>query len=226
MRRHTQMAADCYSLFLQANRLDHSPASPNNYMQLICIGPTLVEGGKLAEYDRFCEEVAVRGEKATDPASIAGLLKTTLLTPANEALLARLRPQAKKLATILTTPNHPKDPGVYQDAFAALSLAMMAYRSGDFSGTLEWCAKGRAYPDKNEARSAAFDALAAMAAQRLGLTKRAWVEFAMAHVDLAGPFESAVEYPRGKGNGWWADWVIARILEREAEGLLSRTNKS
>jgi hypothetical protein len=220
IRQRTRLAADCYSLFLQANRLDKSVLSSSTMMSVLAVGPTLVEAGSFAEYERFRDEAIARNEKTADPMLIASLLKASLLTPAEDRLLARLRPATEKLTAVLTVPNHPQAQGAYQSAFSALSLAMMAYRAGDFNGALEWCAKGEAYPDANQARSAAIHAVAAMAARKLDRPEQARLELARARAIFAGPFNRDVMYPRGEGNGVWFDWVIARVLEREAAGLL------
>ncbi len=219
IRQRTSMAADCYALFLQTNRLDQSPVSQIS-MTLISIGPTLVEAGRFDDYQRFRTEVIDRGEKTDDPTATGNMLKACLLMPADEALLARMRPHAERLATILAAPTHPQSMDAYQSAFTALSLAMLAERSGDSEGALEWCAKCWSYPDSNEARTAAIHAIAAMAKQRLGQMEQANVELARARALLAAPFDRDVVYPRGAGTGMWLDWSIARVLEREAAGVI------
>ncbi|MEO5714633.1 MAG: serine/threonine-protein kinase [Luteolibacter sp.] len=213
IRQRTTMAADCYALFLQANRLDQSPSALNNMMLMMAIGPTLVEAGRVTDYSRFREETITRNENVADLIAISGLLKACLLMPADKALLARMRPQTEKLATV-------QGMDAYQSAFAALSLAMMAYRSGDFNGALEWRDKCLAYPDSNQARAGTIHAVAAMAAQRLGRTEQARTELAMARAMFVGPFDRDALLPRGKGNGYWLDWAIARVLVREAAGMI------
>ncbi|WP_035614936.1 serine/threonine-protein kinase [Haloferula sp. BvORR071] len=219
IRQRTNMAADCYAMFLQANRRDPAPVSQSS-MMLISVGPTLVEAGRYADYQRFRSDVIDRSEKIEDPTAVGHLLKACLLMPADEALLARMQPHAERLTMILSAPTHPQSMDAYQSAFTALSLAMLAYRSGDSQGALEWCAKCWSYPDSNEARTASIHAIAAMATRQLGQTAQANIELARARALLAAPYDRDVVYPRGQGTGMWLDWSIARVLEREAAGLI------
>ncbi|MEO5715174.1 MAG: protein kinase [Luteolibacter sp.] len=223
IRQRTRMAADCYALFLQANRLDKSPIPQALSMSPIGIGTTLAEAEKTAEYERFREETIAHNEKVTNLVTISSLLKASLLTPADEAFLARVRPMAVQLATVLSTPNHPQDMGAVQGAWGALSLAMMAYRSGDFTAVLAWRDKYLAYPDANESRACAIHAVAAMAAQQLGRTDQARTELVQAREGFAGPFNRDVMFPRGEGNGVWLDWSIARVLLHEAQSAVVGT---
>ena len=215
IRLRTSMAADCYVLFLQANRLDRYP-----FVTPLAIAPTLVEAGKADEYELFRTEALARNESKTFPPEVASLIKGSLLMPADPALLARLRPHVERLTMILNAPTHPEAMGDYQSAFTALALAMMAYRSGDFQKALEWSARCFSYPDYNQARSAAIHAICAMATHRLGKSQQAGVELAQARELLAGPFNRDATFPRGEGNGVWYDWSIARVLEREATALV------
>jgi hypothetical protein len=185
-------------------------------IELIAIAPTLVEAGNLSEYERFRLETIERYGKTTDPIEVSILLKACLLAPADEALLARLRPYAAELATIVSTPNHPKAMDAYQSAFTALTLSMMAYQSGNFTGALTWSRLCLAVPDANQAREAAARAVVAAAAARLGKLDEARSHLAKADAIFAGPFDRDVYYPRGKGQGHWLDWAIARVLLREA----------
>ena len=74
----------------------------------------------------------------------------------------------------------------------------------------------------NQPRIAATRTLAAMGAYRLGQMETAANELKQARGLLAGPYENSYT-PRGEGNGHWADWAIARLLEREAAALIEGT---
>jgi hypothetical protein len=107
----------------------------------------------------------------------------------------------------------------YEAAFRAMSVAMMEYRQGNFVEAAQWCHKCLAYPDTNEARSAAVHALSAMAVHHLGQRESARSELAQAREFLKVSLPPT-GFPRGDHNGFWFDWAIARILEREATGLI------
>jgi hypothetical protein len=97
---------------------------------------------------------------------------------------------------------------------------MMEYRSGDFSAALEWSRSCLASTDTNQSRSAAAEALVAMAAQKLGEPEVAKPALKRAQAIFAGPFDRDVYFPRGQGQGHWLDWAIARVLVNEAAGVV------
>ena len=207
-------------LFLQANRLEKSARPQGDQFALITIGPALAHAGYAAEYERFCHEAITRYSAITDPVDATMLLKSCLLMPASESVMERLQPVSDNLTTILGTPNHRHAVDPFQGSFTALSLAMHAYRSGDFAGALEWNRKCLASPDTNQVRIATAHVVSAMAAQRLNQTEQAKTELSQARAIFETPFEEGVAYPRGAGNGLWQDWAIARVLEREATGIV------
>lgn len=144
------------------------------------------------------------------------LLKVSLLIPADESLRVRLSPFAKELDAILNTPGDPRTMDAYQSAFTALSLGMMACRSGDFVGASEWSRRCLAYPDENQARAATAHAIFSLAARKLGHGPEADAGMARAREIFSGSFAQDI-YPRGRGNGYWMDWAIARVWLKEAE---------
>ena len=219
VRQRWKPSAKYYLLFLQANRLDRSPAPPSGILLLICIAPTLMQAGCSEEYASYCEEVVARYGGVKAPVENATLLKACLLAPTHEKVLAALRSHAEALSATLNV--QPRNqPEAYTSAFAALSLAMMSYRSGDFTGTLEWTRKCLGYPDANQAREAAAHALAAMSAQQLGDADQAQMDLAKTRKLFEAPFARDQYFPRGQGQGIWLDWAIAEVLKREAEGLV------
>ena len=215
IRQRWQQAADCYLLFLQAGRVNQGQTAEGGLIVLIAIAPTLVEAGRTSEYAHFREESIARYGNTRDAVECSILLKASLLRPAGEAFLARLKPQAQALKDSIGGLD------AYQGGFAALSLAMMAYRCGDFSAALEWSRQCLASPDANQARSAAAQALVAMAAQKLGQPAVAKPALEQAQTIFTGPFDRDVYFPRGQGNGHWLDWAIARVLVSEAAGLVA-----
>jgi eukaryotic-like serine/threonine-protein kinase len=215
IRQRWRQAADCYLLLLQANRLHQGKPPEGGLLVLIAIAPTLVEAGRFPEYAHFREETLARYGNTTDLIDCSILLKACLLRPADKELLVRLKPNADVLKAALE--RGALD--AYQSAFAALSLAMIAYRSGDDHAALEWSRKCLASPDANQARTAAAQSLVALAAHRLSLPDVAKPALEQAEAIFAGPFDRDVYYPRGQGNGHWLDWAIARVLMQEASSV-------
>jgi hypothetical protein len=226
VRQNWKQAADCYALYLQANRLDRTPARPNSLVvTTLSVGPALVEGGNLPEYRRFCDEAVLRHGRTGDPINAAGLLKACLLLPAGEPLLERLRPAAEIMAGSMDKDDLSRSINVYQRAFMAMSMGLLEYRRGNFTQALEMNRRCLAFPDKNQAREVTVHAISAMAAQRLGLPDLAHSELAQAQEAFTAPFAQN-DVPRGVGQGLWQDWVIAHVLEREATVLVGGSREA
>jgi hypothetical protein len=219
IRQRWQQAADCYRLYLLANRLDQFSV-PQADVTVIAIAPTLVEAGRFQEYHAFRKHTLSLIGRMSSQVDVSNSLKACLLMPADDEELVVMQPHAQTIAAILSTPGHPQAMGAYQGAFDALALAMMGYRGGDFAGALEWSRKCLAYPDANQARASTAHAIAALATGRLGQVEQARVELARARAIFTGPFDRDVYFPRGPGQGHWLDWAIARIFEREAGALV------
>jgi hypothetical protein len=100
-----------------------------------------------------------------------------------------------------------------------MSLAMLEYRQGNFDKAVQWCRKSLSYSDSNEARFAGIHALWAMSAYQLGQESSARAELANAREFFKAPFLRSYT-PRGEGQGLWLDWLIARVLIREAAALV------
>ena len=217
IRQRWRQAADCYLLFLKVNRLPSIEAERGLWVPLT-VGPTLLEAQCRDEYEQFRQGMVQRHGQVTDLIDRVNLLRPCLLLPADDAMLARLKPHFEPLR-VSTEAN---DPRVGQSGWGAFALALYSWRSGDAAGTLEWSNKGLATRIPNQPRIAATRTLAAMGAYRLGQMETAANELKQARGLLAGPYENSYT-PRGEGNGHWADWAIARLLEREAAALIEGT---
>jgi hypothetical protein len=221
IRQRWRQAADCYLLFLQANHLLPSVEAERALWVPLSVGPTLVEAGYRDDYERFRHELIERHGQVTDPVDRINLLRPCLLQPADEALLTRLRPHVAPIREAVA--KNEKQLG--QAGWGAYALAMYVWRAGDFSEALEWSRKSLASPIPNQPRIAGTHALAAMSAYRLGQTKSAQADLEKARSILAGPYGDSYT-PRGPNSGNWADWAIARLLEREATAVMDGEAKA
>jgi hypothetical protein len=185
----------------------------------LSIAPTLVEAGYDADYERFRHEAIERHGRVTDPVDRVNLLRSCLLLPADETLLEKLRPHVEPIAAAVA--KNEKQLG--NAGWGAYALALQAWRAGDFAGSLKWSREGLASPIENQPRLAGSHSLAAMAAYRSGQVEVAQDDLEKAHVILAGTYEDSYT-PRGGKSGNWADWAIARILEREASAVVGGGN--
>jgi hypothetical protein len=127
--------------------------------------------------------------------------KSCLLLPG----LIQETTKVRKLATPASDQNNP---------YIRLVRALAEYREGQFAATVEWCTSSLKGNPPADLR-AAGQCLLAMAEYRQGNVEKARKMLAQTvprAPGLAGPHLN-------KRN--WHDWLIATVLRREAEALLS-----
>ena len=94
-------------------------------------------------------------------------------------------------------------------------MALYHFRTQNYPATLEWRNRCFASPKVSRVCATAVRAIAAMASFQLGQPGEARAELAKAQDDCGKP-ASAADFK----NTWW-DWIIARILVREAEAMMA-----
>ena len=96
-----------------------------------------------------------------------------------------------------------------------LSLALMEYRRGNYPGAIDWGNRCLAYRNSCPARTAAVRAIFAMTYHRLGQPESARSELAQSRGLIDNKFSAGLDYGDGD-HGFWFDWMLGKILEREA----------
>jgi hypothetical protein len=177
-------------------------------------GPILIERGDLRGYEHFRQAAIARFENTTNPVDAERTLKISLLLPADPKLISSLEPFAELALNSFT--QEKEDP--IMTPWRYVSVSLMAYRQ-DYTPTAEdWCQKCLAYPRSNLARNATAHVIQAMACFKLH-------EFASANSELAQGRKMIEDASAGGlqagngGDGYWYDWLFARILLRQAEIL-------
>ena len=111
-------------------------------------------------------------------------------------------------------------PDQFKAAWQCVSLALLDYRRDHFQSASNWCQRCLAYQENVPPRAATARIILAMADWRLGHIDAAREELAPARDVVEEQFKEHLE--RGSApNGFWFDWVFARILLREAQGLIA-----
>ncbi len=176
-------------------------------------GVVLVESHEYAQYQQFCgATMDVFGTTTGDAAE--RILKTCLLLPPDEKLLARLQPLGEQAEKFFVSYGH----GLYF-GWATIPSSLWRYRLGDFGQAAEWCRRGLDEEDKTTAQAAAIRLILAMSCHQQGKADEAGSQLAKARAVIEAQFNNGL----GNGNitlGMWYDWVFARILLREAEALI------
>jgi tetratricopeptide (TPR) repeat protein len=217
IRQRWTKAAECYAFFLKASGFRRVPEAEIKWI-LMAVGCAQVEAGNLDAYEEFRDQAISNYGKSTDYIFSAIVLKSCLLAPGGTPILGRLQANADQVDKELAS-SSPDAIDAEQGAFAAMSMALMEYRKGNFTRAQEWCRKSMDFPDSNQARSATIHAIRALAAQKLGQPDLAKSELTRARVFFNGPLAQDSISPRGEGQGFWQDWAIARVLVREAENF-------
>jgi len=218
MRHRQRRAADYYKLFLAAKRLDRSTSAVDTYSWRIylAIAPALVEAGDNDDYRHFRKDALIYYRRLATPLAASSLLRSSLLLPADEPSLEKLRRPAESAVAALADASKVREIGPFQCGYMTMALGLMEYRCERFEEALAWSERSMALPDQCDARITAVHAISALAAHQLGKTEQAHSELYLAQQILAAPFISDAPYPRGQTKGSWFDWAIARVLVKEA----------
>ena len=186
-------------------------------IHFVAAAAAISDAGSTETYEQLRLTAADRFSTATNPVIADEVVKSCLIKPANPELLAKLDP----LLTVMEAhlPWDKKDGvGELMEAWQMLSLSLAAYRKGDFPLAESWARRCLRHPNLNPSRNAAVHAILAMALQRAGHPQDARAELTTAQNQVLAnsrkPFEMGTS-----GEGYWFDWMIARILLAEAEGV-------
>ena len=110
-------------------------------------------------------------------------------------------------------------------ANTAISLGLLEYRRGGYAKAVEWSRRCLAHPDYNTARFATAQFILAMSLRQLGDVPGARFQLAQGRNLIERKFEGGLDLG-GAAQGFWFDWVYARILLREATTLIEGTPQS
>jgi tetratricopeptide (TPR) repeat protein len=204
-------AADRYSALMEIDKLDKWGAVTLDYQ---ACGVVLVESHEYAPYQQFCEATVDVFGTTTNGDAAGRILKTCLLRPPDERLLAQLQPLGEQAEKFFISQGPMPVFG-----WATIPAALWRYRLGDFGQAAEWCHRGMNENDNITAQTAAVRIILAMSCHQQGKADEAVSQLAKARVTIEAQFKNGLE----NGNsslGMWYDWVFARILLREATGII------
>ena len=212
-----QLAADRFRVLVQINQPDDWDTTTLDYLRY---APLLVQIKDTAGYEQFRESAITHYAKTTNPLPAERVLKMSLLLPASPALLRALQPLAQTASDSLTNGAPVLDPSLA--AWRSFSLGLMAYRSGDYTGAEKWCLRSSNYQNGNPARAANLELLQAMTDYHLGKTSLASNELVQASARIETQFKYTTQVGEG-ADGFWFDWLFARILMSEANNLVNES---
>jgi serine/threonine protein kinase len=208
-----KQATDRFTLLLAVNQLDASDVATMDYLRA---GPSLLEVGDVTGYERFRQEAIARFSAAPCPFADR-IVKISLLQPASARLLEAMKPLAEATVQALAEADAGGD--TFTVAWRSLSMALLEYRRGNYADAMRWSARCLGNAETNAPRSATARLITAMAHFQLGQGAEAQAELERVREVIAVKFEGVGD--RGSPiRGFWFDWMFARVLLREASGLV------
>jgi serine/threonine protein kinase len=211
-------AANRFGVLIQINKFDSWDMASLDYLRL---GPAILELGDVKDYEHFRDGTIARFAGTSYPVAAERVVKISLLQPADPKTINMLTPLAALAAKSFgnVAPGNTNTETVFQAAWGSLSLALMDYRQGNYSGAEDWCRRCLAYPGDNPPRVATARVILAMSCHQLGQNREAATQLALGRETIKSKFEDDLD-PGTAEHGFWFDWVFARILLREATSLI------
>ena len=208
-------AAERFATLVNVDRLDGWDTVS---MDLLKLGPALIESGDTNGYERFRQTILTRfGNEANSRTE--RIIKISLLLPANQELIQTLTPQAEVFQKLYVGARDGTGQNAGTAVWRAVSLALFEYRRGNYAEAASWCYFCLAYPNHSAARDTAAHVILAMSCWRMNQPQAAQAEFSQGREMIETKFKSGLDQGNA-AQGFWFDWVYARILLQEATGLL------
>ena len=203
-------ASERFLWLLEIDKLD--PWGPVTIDTQAC-GVVLVENGDERMFRRFCEEAIVNQADQTNGDAVGRVLKTCLLMPPDAGLWQRLQPLGQTVEEWFSTlsPTH-------KASWAAIPASLWHYRGGRFDKVIE-IAGPITKEQGPSALASTLQAISAMTAWQRGESEEARQQLAKAGGAVTSRFASPMA-PGDARQGYWYDWLFARIMVREATLLI------
>lgn len=188
---------------------------PKSGPAILMACPVTLMTGNRAEYDALRRTLLSRLGKASRITDTEHILRTSLLTPADAALLANLDPLAQRLAAALESGNLPLE-GEPVHWFRT-TLALFEYRCGNDERSVTLANLVITSGQRRPERDSLAHCIAALASLRQSNATDATAHLAAAKdiVDRAYRFEG--KRPNRPVDRKWFDWTVTRILLKETE---------
>jgi hypothetical protein len=102
---------------------------------------------------------------------------------------------------------------------AALTLALLDYRRGDFQPAADWCRRLLAYPECNAVENSTARVILALSSRQLHQMTEAREQIEQAREAIEKKFSRGLE-PGNRTDGFWFEWVLARELLQESNAAI------
>ena len=210
-------ASDRFQMLLRAGKVETIDHATLDYTSAAV---SLLEQNDVAGYERHRRDAVGRFQDTTNAMVAERAIKNALLRPANKELLDRMLPLTEIVSNSITS-NEPK----WKLPWRAASMALFEYRRGRPDEAVRWAQRCLDYRINHAARDATVHAILAMAYSQLGQIGDARAELDQSREMIEAKLRPGLE--AGNGNqGFWFDWILARLLMREAVTVVGETPHS
>jgi hypothetical protein len=219
-QRRWKEAANRYIVLVKVNQVDKDDRTDRATVDLLLATPLLIEAGDATDYDRIRRAALARFGNTTNPSAAEHLIKTSLLLPADEAILKQLEPLAHVVEDALRSHDPAINEGPLIAAWRAFALSLLDYRRGDDNAAVDALHQCSTYPSQSPACVASTHILLAMALYQLGKLEPARAELEQGRAMVQDRFQKKLEAGDDK-TGKIQGWIVTPILLREAEALMA-----
>jgi hypothetical protein len=214
LQSHWNEASARFNLLLQADQSDRSERITSD---LLMAGPIQIERGDSEGYAHFRQAAIARFAGTTNAVDAERTLKISLLLPADEGVMKSLEPFAEVAVNSFQQERTPNNMATWR----YVSVALMAYRQNYTPTAIEWCRKCIANPQANPARTATAYVIMALSSYQLHEFEAGNVALTKGRKLIDAQFAGGLK--KGSWNqGYWYDWLFARILLRQAEAMVEK----
>jgi hypothetical protein len=130
-------------------------------------------------------------------------------------MMESLAPLARVAEEAYAAPDSHDTEAAFRAAWESLSLALWEYRCGHYAKSMVWAKRCLACPEPNASRAATAHIELGLALYQTGQQDEAFKELGLGRRCIEDKFKGDLE-AGSASQGFWFDWVFARILLREA----------
>jgi eukaryotic-like serine/threonine-protein kinase len=214
-----RQAAERFTTLLKVNPVVSWDAISGDFLSA---GPVLIASGNADGYERFRREAIARVAGTSNPVIAERTIKVSLLLPAQKEVMDALSPLATVAENSLPRSGPSGGGDVFLEAWRCVSLALMEYRRGHYVQAADWCQRCMAYGQPNPSRTATAQIILAMACFQTHQLEDARALLVQGGQAVDTKFQRGLDIG-SNANGYWPDWLFARLLLREARMLIEET---
>jgi len=192
-------------------------------VDLLRLGPTLIVAGDISGYHQFVVDSLARFSTISNAMASEQVMKVCLICPPNISELLKLRSLSDVLSKSISEAGSDQDPNLF--AWREFALALYDYRSGNFNDSIVLLQKCLASQNYLPERMAMAHFVLAMAFYQTKQVAEANSELSLGQALIRQYCPSAkdtisISGMDPKTSVYWYDWVIAQILQREAQAMI------